>query len=79
VRVEQEGDAFRIMLPCTAERIEALQEAILERANRALLELYDESDRVRGHITSRDYRSGELRRVPLLALQADATQLFNQD
>jgi DNA-binding response OmpR family regulator len=79
VRVEQEADAFRVMLPCAAERIEALQAAILERANRALLELYDESDRRRGHITSRDYRSGAQRRVPLLALQAESAQMFNQD
>jgi len=77
-RVEREAEAFRVMLPCTTERVGAVQGAILERANRALLELYDESDRRRGHVSSRDYRSGEARRVPLLALQADSAELYNQ-
>jgi GGDEF domain-containing protein len=79
VRVEREADAFRVMLPCTAERIEPLQEAILARANRLLLEFYDEPDRLQGHVFSRDYRSGTERRVPLLALQVESAQLFNQD
>lgn len=79
VRVEREADAFRVMLPCPAERIDALQQTILQRANRVLLDFYDKSDRLQGHVSSRDYRSGAARRVALLALQVESAQLFNQD
>lgn len=77
--MEQTGGSFQVMLPCTTERVRRIQERITEESNRQLLEFYDESDRDRGHVASRDYRTGKELSVPLLALESGAPRLYNQD
>ena len=77
--VERDGERFRVLLPCTTDRIQSIQDRICERANQEMLEFYDPVDRELGHISSRDFRSGQKKRVPLATLRAEKPRIYNQD
>jgi twitching motility two-component system response regulator PilH len=77
--VERDGDTFRVMLPCTTDRILAIQDRICERADQEMLEFYDPADRERGHIATRDFHTGEEIHVPLATLRAETPRIYNQD
>jgi DNA-binding response OmpR family regulator len=77
-QTEAEGRTFRVFVPGATEEIQTLQLRIKETCNRSLVDLYDEDDRSRGHVMSRDFRTGRDRKVPLLALAAGPAELFNQ-
>ena len=76
---EQEDDAFRVLIQSTVDRVEDIQERISLRCNEEILGSYDDSDRERNHVTSRDFRTGEEMRVPLATLRLESTRLYNQD
>ncbi len=75
---EREGQTFRVFVPRAAKKIESLQNRILDSCKHRLLGRYDETDRSRGHVMSRDYRSGKDICVPLLTLHATSPELYNQ-
>ena len=77
--MEQNGSHFQVLVPCTPERVIRIQELITEDCNRQLLDFYDEADRDRGHVSCRDYRTGEELNVALLSLQSETPKFYNQD
>jgi CheY-like chemotaxis protein len=79
VAMERKEDSFHVLLPCTADRVRAIQERIVSEANRRILEFYEAADRERGRVSSRDYRTGREVHVPVVSLEADAPRSYNQD
>jgi hypothetical protein len=77
-QTETEGQTFRVFVPGATEEIQSLQTRIKASCNRSLIDLYGEDDRSRGHVMSRDFRTGKDRKVPLLALAVGRAELFNQ-
>jgi hypothetical protein len=78
--VMQEKDAgFQVLITATAERVRAIQRQIVERSNATIMDCYDEGDREREFVASRDFRTREEIQIPLVTLQVDRTLLYNQD
>lgn len=76
---EEEGDLFRVLFVAAAARVREIQHRMVERSNELILESYDDDDRAREFVTSRDFLSGEELQIPLVSLNVEETLLYNQD
>ncbi len=77
--VEERGAGFQVLIVATADRVRAIQRQIVERGNQAIMGCYDEDDREREFVATRDFRTREEIQIPLVTLQVERTLLYNQD
>ena len=69
----------RVRRDRSLRHVRAVQEHIRQNADLRILRFYDAADRARGHVTCRDYRSGEEIRVSLVTVHAEPPRIYNQD
>lgn len=77
--MEERGTEFQVLIVAAADRVRSIQRQIVERCNQAIRSCYDEHDREREFVASRDYRTRNEIQIPLASLQVERTLLYNQD
>jgi len=77
--MEERKTGFQVFILAAADRVRSIQNQIVERCNQAIQGCYDEDDREREFVATRDYHTREEIQIPLASLQVERTLLYNQD